>query len=216
MSEEREIRDRALRLFTFLKEVTELRSKTVRVLDQYERVLWLQEIPRENGCQCVAWRARGETEEEEAWVQVRKPQLQRPPTVPTTLEPWLDPREVENSSLESPKLRERIVVNVPDPAGSQQTQATFRDLAAAPEIVPLWNSYVEGQWNPWAEKDRRNQAVQRVYADLFSIYQKQQRLGEAYEVVLGLGCLAWKTPNGQEVKRHLITAQTSLTFDAVP
>ena len=48
-------------------------------------------------------------------------------------------------------------------------------------------------WWPWAEADRRVQAIQRVYTQLFSIYQKQQRLGEQYEVVLGLGLPFQKT-----------------------
>jgi len=39
-------------------------------------------------------------------------------------------------------------------------------------------------------------------------------LGEAYEVVLGLGYLTWKPKGSYEVKRHLIAAQTSLTFHA--
>jgi hypothetical protein len=50
---------------------------------------------------------------------------------------------------------------------------------------------------------------------LFSIYQKQQKLGEAYEAVLGLGLLTWKTANGHEIRRHVITAQIVLMFDAV-
>ncbi len=204
-----DFRDRAIRLFTFLRELTELRTKTIRTSDQYEKVLWFNNIPREPGCYCVAWRAAETEEDREVWVEIRKPRLTPPPKVPDTLEPWLDPRELEDSSREFPDLRERIIVT-----GESDTQTVFRELAECPDIRPLWERYIEQKWWPWAEEDRRLQTVQKVYSDLFSIYQKQQRLGEAYEVVLGLGYLIWKAPSGHEIRRHVITAQTGLSFNA--
>jgi len=180
-------------------------------------LLWFKDIPREPGCHCIAWRPVEDEVQSEVWLEIKKPRLKPPPKVPEALQPWLDPREVEDSSREFPELRERITVNVPDEAGEDsgvEPRTVFKELAECPEIMALWEQYVEREWRPWAEEDRRLQAVQKVYTDLFSIYQKQQRLGEAYEVVLGLGYLTWRTPNGHEVRRHIITAQTSLAFDA--
>jgi hypothetical protein len=211
------IRNGAIRLFTFLRELTELRTTTVRSLEQYEKVLWFSEIPREQGCHCIAWGPIEDDERSEVLLEIRKPRLKAPPKLPDDLTLWLDPREVEDSSNDFPKLRERITETVPgEPSedGALEPRTVFRNLTEYPEIKALWEKYVEEKWWPWAEEDRRVQAVQRVYTDLFSIYQKQQRLGEAYEVVLGLGYLTWQTPSGQEVKRHIITAHTSTTFDA--
>lgn len=211
------IRDHAIRLFIFLKELSELRTKTIRTLDTYEKVLWLADIPRERGCYCAAWFTDHDEELTDTWIRVHKPRLVPPPEVPERLKPWLDLRQVADSSLDFPELRERIVAMAPgqdDEDDEITPRAAFHDLSDHPEIKRLWERYIEEAWWPWAEEDRRLQAIQRVYTDLFSIYQKQQRLGEMYEVVLGLGLLVWKTPNGQEVRRHLITAQTSLTFDA--
>ncbi len=214
---EQELRDRAIRLFTFLREITELRSKTTRTCDQYEKVLWFDEIPREPGCYCIAWRMNQDHEESDVWVEINKPRLKPPPKIPEQLKPWLDPKQVEDSGLELPELRERITVSVP-PQGGDNTEdeprTVFRELSECPEIKVLWEQYVQNDWWPWAAEDRRLQAVQKIYTDLFSVYQKQQRLGEAYEVVLGLGCLVWRTPAGHEVKRHVVTVQTNLSFDA--
>jgi hypothetical protein len=210
------LRDRAIRLFTYLRELTELNAKTTRTIDQYEKVLWFNDIPRETGCHCIAWGPVDE-EKSDVWIEIRKPRLKAPPEVPEVLKPWLDLREVQDSSLEFPDLRQRITVNVPSElgeGGGAEPQTMFKDLADCPEVKATWEQYVERKWWPWAEEDRRLQKVQKVYTDLFSIYQKQQRLGEAYEVNLGLGYLVWKTPSGHDVKRHIITAQTSLTFDA--
>ncbi len=214
---EQELRDRAIRLFTFLREITELRSKTTRTCDQYEKVLWFDEIPREPGCYCIARRMNQDQEESDVWVEIKKPRLKPPPKIPEQLKPWLDPTHVEDSSLERPELRERIIVSVPlqDRTSTEDEPRTvFRELSECPEIRALWKQYVQNDWWPWAEEDRRLQAIQKIYTDLFSVYQKQQRLGEAYEVVLGLGCLVWRTPAGHEVKRHIVTVQTNLSFDA--
>lgn len=48
---------------------------------------------------------------------------------------------------------------------------------------------------------------------MFAIHQSQLRLGEAYELVLGLGLLTWQTPSGQRVRRHLVVADASLDFE---
>ena len=208
-------RERAIRLFTFLREVTELRTKTIRTLDQYDQVLWFHDIPREPGCFCIARQEPHEDQREDVWVEIKKPKLKPPPLVPAELRPWLDPVEVEDSSLEYPELRDRIVLReaeIVDQDGSVRTEAVYKNLEESPEIADLWVRYVEKEWEPWAKEDRRLGAVQKFYADLFSLYQRQQRLGETYEVVLGIGYLTWRTPAGHLIKRHIITCKTSLTF----
>ena len=68
------IREQAIGLFTFLNALTELRSKTVRTLAQYEKILWFHEIPRELGCHCIAWGTRADEDVPEVWVEVKKAQ----------------------------------------------------------------------------------------------------------------------------------------------
>lgn len=216
-SENEQIRDRAVQLFTFLKELTRLRVKTIRSSDHYEKVIWLHDIPEEPESYCIT-RDRSETEERsDIWIRVKKPKLKPPPDVPEILQPWMDLEQVKDSSLEMPELRERYPIEDHDELASADAVASpmaFKELGDEPKVKSAWERYIEKRWWPWAEVDRRLQAVQRVYNDLFSIYQKQQRLGEAYEVVLGLGYLTWRVPSGQEVKRHIVTARTNLTFDA--
>jgi hypothetical protein len=210
-------RKQAIGLFTFLKALTELRSNPVRTLAQYEKVLWFYEIPHELGCHCIAWATSTDEDAPEVWVEVKKPRLRPPPRVPEALESWFDLTELEDSSQAFPRLRERITLTVPGNGASEaneEPRTIFQELADCPEIRLLGEQYLQEAWLPWAVEDRRLQTVQQVYTDLFSIYQKQQGLGEAYEVVIGLGYLTWKPQGGLEIKRHLVTAQTSLTFNA--
>jgi hypothetical protein len=40
------LRDRAVRLFKFLRELALLKSKIVRDLSQYEKVVWFHDVPQ--------------------------------------------------------------------------------------------------------------------------------------------------------------------------
>ena len=205
-------RERATALYTFLKEFTELHSKTTRTVDQYEQILWFSDVPREPECECAAWHRGEDGDRGEVWLAIRQPRLTPVPRPPAELEPWLIRDQIKDSAIEIPDLREEISVPIQDESGEQHFER--RVVADWPNIKVSWERYVEDQWWPWAEAHRRAQSVQRVYTQLFSIYQKQQRLGEQYEVVLGLGLLSWRTPDHHEVLRHLVTASASVSFDA--
>lgn len=216
-SDDQLVLDRSIRLFTFLRALTELRIKVVRTLDSYEKVLWLSDIPRERGCFCAAWNATDGEEKSNVWLEIIKPNLKAAPQPPEILEAWLDAKEVADSSIEFPSLKERIILSTHDSTNEDEDiepKTIFQELEDVPEVKTIWERYVERQWWPWAEEDRKIQLIQKVYTDLFSIYQKQQRLGESYEIVLGLGYLTWRTAKGHEIRRHIITAQVNLAFDA--
>ncbi|MBI4831722.1 MAG: hypothetical protein HY801_09250, partial [Candidatus Lindowbacteria bacterium] len=212
--EQLEVRQRAIGLFGFLHAIAELRSKTVRSIDSYEDAVWFSEIPREKGCYCVAWHLGQEKQPEDVWIEVRKPRLRAAPQPPDSLRPWLRPEDVANSSLDFPALSEHVIVASKTSDNAENEELTYEYLKDFPDVSKLWERYVEEKWWPWAEEDKKLRAVQSAYTDHFSIYQKQQRLGEQYEVVVGLGLLKWKTPHSQEVNRHIVVGQTSLSFDA--
>jgi hypothetical protein len=204
------VRDRAVRLFAFLREMTLLRTKVVRSTDEYEKIIWLSDVPREAGCYCAAWGGRGNADDTSIWIEIRKPKLAANPEPPPELAPWIAPDQIGDSSREVPELRDSAAIeNDDDPSGAP----LILKLADRPDIKLLWERYVEDAWWPWAEQDRQAQRVQAVYTDLFSIYQKQHRLAELYEVVLGLGLLIWKPDGSGGIKRHVVTAQANLEFD---
>ena len=210
-----EVREKAIRLFTYLKELTQLRTAMVRDLSAYESVLWFDDVPREPGCFTVAWGAQ--REETEAWLEVERHDEPRVPAVPEICQPWVDSSQLQRSDAE-PWLRERILAPTEPPvAGRRQSEEEgpqFLELADRPNVQAQWAKYVEDDWKPWAEMHRCWSKIQQVYGRLFTIYQQQKRLGEAYELVLGLGLLSWTTPSGQRVRRHLLVGQANLSFDA--
>ncbi len=209
---------KAAQLFTYLKELSNLRMTHRKKVTDYEQVLWFADVPRETGCHCVTWELWDREEAEEAnrgdiWIEVHKPELRSAPEVPDELEPWLDEQQVEDASLESPELLDEIVqTSDPDPeTGEEQTE--IHSINDHPDVFEMWMNYVKMHWMPWAEENRRHQAIQRTYIELYAIYQRAEKLGEQYEVVVGVGFLQWRSPNSGEIRHPLLTLRAGIEFD---
>jgi very-short-patch-repair endonuclease len=208
------VRDKAVRLFTYLKELTELRSDVRRNCDEYDQVVWWAEIPREKECYCAAWDL-GRDAAYDDWLRVERPRRRRPPTPPPVLAPWLSERDIADASQDAPQLKGSIVEELGSTdAATGESETAVRRLEDCPTVKRQWELYVENHWLPWAIEERRLQPVQSIYNEIFAAYQNQERMGEAYEVVVGVGLLTWHPPHGPEIKRHIAVAQAAIEFDS--
>jgi very-short-patch-repair endonuclease len=178
-----------------------------------------------------------ESADDEVWLEVRKLAEPASPSVPTGIERWLTPGSGSNADS-LPQLLDKIKTE-PVTAGSPPAQA-FETLFAPetkdapspnglgtgpsaerwellenhPEVTVAFHDYLERSWKPWVIDWKTWRDFQdKVYAPLFNIHRDLKRLGEEFELVLGVGCLSWHTPSGQLVRRHLIAAQVTLEFD---
>jgi very-short-patch-repair endonuclease len=200
------IRANAIRIFTYLKELAQLRTKVVRDCKEYEDLMWFNDIPKEQGCYSIAWGSKAE-EYDDIWVEIRKmkePPCPRPPSICTD---WIVPAELLNID-QPPTVKEKIPKQ--DPNGN----LVYLHLNDNPEVEKAWRKYFKESWQPWVETHKRWESVQAIYGKLFNIYQQQKRLGEAYELLLGLGLLVWITKSGQRVRRHILVSQANILFDA--
>ncbi|MCC6315452.1 MAG: AAA family ATPase, partial [Thermomicrobiales bacterium] len=116
-----------------------------------------------------------------------------------------------------PPAHEREPDRADEPGDEPDVEAepAARLLDDHPEIRSQWEEYLLVSWLPWAERDRTIRTLEKIYADLFSIYQQLRQSGESYEIVLAVGLLNWKTPRAQTVKRHIVTVQASMAFDSI-
>ena len=207
------VRDKAVRLFTYLKELTELRSDVKRNCDAYDQVVWWAEIPREKECYCAAWDL-GRDAAYDDWLRVERPRRKRPPTPTQVLAPWLSERDIADASQDAPQLKDSIVEELDSTDTTSEPETAVRKLVDFPTVNRQWELYVENHWLPWAIEQRRLQPVQSIYNELFAAYQNQERMGEAYEVVVGVGLLTWHPSHGPEIKRHIAVAQAAIEFDS--
>ena len=202
----------AISMFTYLRELVELKTKTVRRIEEYENVLWFADVPKEQECYTPAWGAF-RTEDDEVWLEIKKPKIKPFPPVPKDVQPWIREVDLANSS-DIPDILTKIAVSEnTEEINDAGIKETFIQLETQPHIRLQWDNYLKEKWSPWAQENERVKKIQNVYGTLHAIYQLQKKLGEAFEIVLGLGLLSWKTPSGQRVRRHLVVAQTSLDLD---
>ena len=207
----------ASNMFAFIREFARLSQKPVESLDAYIKTFWLDEVPQEPGCMCAAWLRPEDYEAEkvvETWLSIERPEREDPPDVPLDVQGWVDERQWEDSSPEYPELHGRILnpewdEKVPDDGVPQ-----FLTLEEFPVVREAWDEYVEDEWWPWAEEDRKRVKVQECYNEFFSMHRTQLSMGEQYEFLLAVGCLHWSTPSGGQIKRHLLTLPVNIRFDS--
>ena len=131
---------------------------------------------------------------------------------------WVNQTALRNKG-DLPELLSKITRQIQNPdwhEGSDQPETIphTEHIEDHPTIQRAWDRYVEEKWLPWTESHNAWEKVHKVYSSLFAIHQEQLRLGEEYELVLGLGLLTWQTPTGQRARRHLVVADAILEFEA--
>lgn len=212
-------RDKAIRLLTYLKDLCALRTTQVRNVKTFDQVFWLSDLPRHRLCRSAIWRLTDPSsptsgQHVDPWIEIRKPALKSPPELPDELEPWIKDEELTDSSLSEPGFYEQIPLSALQGDSGNTDPNALASINDYPHVFDKWVNYVE-EWKPWADEDRELQKVQKAYNQLFNIYQRQEKLGEQYEVIVGAGLLLWTSPNSGEIKRHILAIQARIEFDRV-
>jgi hypothetical protein len=189
----------------------------IRDVDEYAHVFWIDDIPRQRGCFARAWGDNADFSED-VWIEVRNQREPELPRVPPLCEEWVDRSALLNKE-EVPSLLSEITRQIENPAGgcdlTEPEFVSYNDtIEDHPEVERAWDSYIEDCWLPWTEKHTEWERIHKAYAALFAIHQEQLRLGEEYELVLGVGLLRWQTSSGQRVRRHLLVSNANLDFEA--
>ncbi len=210
--------EKTVRLVDYLSQLATLRSKLIRDFKEYEKTLWVSSIPHEQECFTRAWGCDAEHEPDE-WIEVRNRREPELPAIPAQCKDWVISQTKLLDKGDFPELLSKITRQIKNPdwrEGSDQPKTIphTEHMEDHPAIQRAWDQYVEGKWLPWMELHNAWEKVRGVYSSLFAIRQEQRRLGEEYELVLGLGLLTWQTPTGQRVQRHLVVADAILEFEA--
>ena len=206
--------NKMLRLVDFLSALSHLSSKVFRSIDEYHKKMWVYEIPHEKNCYTRVWGAN-EEHSDDIWIEIKKFPEPPLPKIPEKCRDWVDYDTLRNIK-DIPLLKETICLiqeEQGEETGEKYSSHVNLSLNEFPEIQKTWEEYIDKQWLPWTEHYGRFLSVQKVYADLFYIYQEQQKLGEQYELVFCFGLLTWLSPSKYNTKRHLISAKASLSFE---
>ncbi|TDA70026.1 MAG: hypothetical protein D9V47_03160 [Clostridia bacterium] len=165
----------------------------------------------------------------ERWIERPGSEPDKPPTHKAKIEE-LSPSE-RNELDRLPDLMERVENELADlEETDRRRQELQRELDSAyarweelekraeirfedsPERVAAWDAWLREQWQPWADVALPRLKIQRLYSQLFTLYQRIQREGEALELVWGHGLLTWRC-DGYRVRRPLLVTRVELLFD---
>ncbi|MEU9304579.1 AAA domain-containing protein [Streptomyces sp. NPDC048269] len=205
---------RVRQVFRFLAEAEESKTRPVRTLDGAAGTVWFDELPDDDGVEVMIDGVLAG--DDPAWLTVARPEREDAPHPKALLAPWVDETRIRDfKERRAPHLRRRIDPQFPDWSRGIPLDKTYHELDEHPQREQIEKLYAawEQEWLAWAERRRAIDPVVRLYDRLHKMHEDAANLGEAYELVLGLGRLTWQTTSGQRVERHLITHRAAIRLD---
>ncbi|MGW2699916.1 AAA domain-containing protein [Streptomyces sp. NPDC001340] len=205
---------RVRQIFRFLAEAEESKARPVRTLDGAAGTVWFDELPHGDGVEVMIDGVLGT--DDPAWLTVARPEREDAPHPRPLLAPWIDETRIRDfKQIRAPHLRRRIEPEFPDWSQGIPLEKTYHELDEHPQREKIEKLYAawEQEWLAWAERRRAIDPVVRLYDRLHKMHEDAANLGEAYELVLGLGRLTWQTTSGQRVERHLVTHRATIQLD---
>lgn len=199
--------ERGRRLFQFLAAAQRLRLKPVRTTESYERdggVLWFGELPAHPA---LTLATDAPSPDADAPVLIlQRVSVQDPPAPGTDVEPWLDGAHTDPER--PPQLRPTRTVFAGD--GTREGETVH--LEDHPQVESAYRSW-RGAWDVWAEQELTDRPARALYKELFAAYTTTTNQPEDYELVLGIGCLAWAPEEHDKVRRHTLVTPGIIDFD---
>jgi hypothetical protein len=199
--------EHAQRLFAFLAESSELRTRPMRTLDTARRILWFDELPDDfPGLRTFAGGSTAAAADTGSWLTLTRVDLPDPPLVPAPLVPWLDAVAVRDHTAERcPELRQRPA-DVPDDAMDEAQRVGLR------QAVEVGYEAWARAWDLWAVERRRLDPAARAYNELYYMAVGARQDAELFELVLAFG-YATQQSGRDAVRRHVVTVPAIVAYD---
>ena len=198
---------RATNLFEFLARSQQLRETPQRTTAAYDETYWPGEFP-DHGAISSTHRSAAPEPDEPIFQIDRVPH--REPLAPSDpVSQWLvgDLADPDAAIEVVSSLAKECVPHLQAPDGDTEVP-----LANHPTLEAEVSGFLAG-WRQWAAQERHDLPARELYGRLFSTYQTVTVHAEQFELVLGVGLLAWQPENHDPVRRHLFTFPAAIQFD---
>ncbi|MGQ0774605.1 MAG: AAA domain-containing protein [Pseudonocardiales bacterium] len=181
------------KLVDYLAEVTDAAARDpVRDILADERgapdlVLWLDQLPD-------SVRVNDQSMDD-VLLRVRPPSLSPEPRPPAELVRWIDFPEPRGFDGREPELVELGPIDV---------QPTSERRVPPNSIVRAFTRWV-GTWRQWSKAQQRSEKHRELYEKLESAAKTLEQRDDEFEFVLAVGLMCWEAPDGEQIRRHLVT-----------
>jgi AAA domain len=190
-------------LTDYLRELVLTERGRVRDCERYEARVWLADLPE--GVQRPAATADG--------VLLTLDYVPRvaPPALPEVLKGWIDHDAVVDPTGLDPPLAEEGPGEVwaPDENGSLGLVPGTVQRQEAADVLRAYSEWLP-RWRRWAEKERAARPRRELYDKLARVERRLAQHDDTFELVLGVGLLAWEAPESDRVFRHLVTTKLGI------
>lgn len=203
----------AVSLFEYLARAQQLKTTPPRTTESYSNdgsVTWFADLPRHRAV--VSAHRNGDPEPDAPLLVIDRVPRVPVPDPGESLRVWLE--EPFDEPTSSPRLRSSVPAHLaPEYAARrEERQDDPVGLDEAPEILEALGEWLPN-WQSWAEQELLDRPVRDLYGELFSTYVTAGSRLEEFELVVGIGCLAWMPEGHPRVRRHLLTAPAAIRFD---
>jgi hypothetical protein len=196
------MREKALRIFKYLRELKRLSYKVVwDVTDYGYEPVWIDTIPEARGVTCAA--NSEDYADSGIWLEVKKQKLPQAPAPPSECLPW-----ILNGLYDDCRTEPRLTENLQ----KDNSPELFEELIDHPGVKVAFEKYLRLQWRQWSAKVIEQLPAYELYNKLFEIHATLKKEGEKVELVLGTGLLIWRH-NNQHIRRHVVVSSVQLSFD---
>lgn len=197
--------EKAIALYTYLKELSALKQKTITDIAGHRRVLYLKDLLGDPENIKISYRDRTDSEDEDAdpmLIAIRKPEFKRCPEPGKAFEQWLMPGWEDYRN--KPEHRSEILVN--KRTGKQELWETKA------ERVDAYSQWLKER-SSWQAEQAVIANTRAIFAYLYDIYTDLKKESETMELVVADGFLMDR--ENPSVNHPIITRRVALRFNAL-
>lgn len=193
---------RIQRVFSYIRELTKLRTPPISKLESYEWSLRFSSLSKYPTIQTS--QISDDSEFDGVVLRVKRPMETPCPPFPEILKDWIE-NGWENPSGDANHIQSRNILN---PGNTVRTER-FDDNNERVAAFESWNS----KRQDWQEAEKPVREAAGVFANLFKLHGQLQRESEKYQLYLGDGHLVWNSAV-EEVNHPVLLKKVELEFDS--
>ncbi|MCF0151587.1 MAG: AAA family ATPase [Firmicutes bacterium] len=197
--------EKAIALFSYLKELSALKQKTITDIEEHRRVLYLKDLLCDDENISVCYRDRTETDDDDddpVLVSVRKPEFKPCPEPDSSFREWLMPGW--DDFRQKAEHRSEILVN--KRTGRQELFEVSADR------VDSYRAWLKTR-SVWQGEQAVIASTRALFAFLYDIYTELKKESETLELVIADGFLMDR--EDPSIRHPLLTRRVALRFHAL-
>ncbi|MDQ4032892.1 MAG: hypothetical protein M3332_11725 [Actinomycetota bacterium] len=154
-------------------------------------ILWLDQLPE--GIRV------NDQSVDDVLLRVRPPSISPEPRPPAELIGWIDSSEPRGSNGSEPELLKLGPIDVEPKSGRGSPPNS---------IVRAFTRWLEA-WRQWSSSQKRR----NLYEKLENAAKTLEQRDDEFEFVLAVGLVCWEAPDGEQIRRHLVTERVLPKLD---